>query len=262
MPAATPVGPDTLLVRLRTGRLLYVDAADSVIAPHLIQRGVWEEKVEAALHRLVRTGDVVVEAGANVGVHTLTLAQRVGREGMVHAIEPNPELQALLRRTVLANRLTARITLHALALGAQDGKATLLVDPASNGGGNLRARPRAPTHLKRHEVALRSLDSLFAAHGPIQGLRMDIEGSEQPALEGARALLGRSAGAWVMLEWLPRVMRGGAKGPGPAALVATLRSLGFDDPGVIGPEGQIEPIGYEALPELESAELLLRRRSA
>jgi FkbM family methyltransferase len=54
--------------------------------------------------RVVRPGMVAVDVGANVGVHTLWLARAVGRDGRVHALEPEPELPAAHARRARGER--------------------------------------------------------------------------------------------------------------------------------------------------------------
>src|SRR5687768_8794135 len=50
----------------------------------------YEPEVQRTLRRFVRPGDTVVDVGANMGIHTMLLADAVGPNGRVHAIEPNP----------------------------------------------------------------------------------------------------------------------------------------------------------------------------
>ena len=42
------------------------------------------------LCRLVRPGGVAIDAGSNFGYHALDLAGPLGRDGRIHALEPNP----------------------------------------------------------------------------------------------------------------------------------------------------------------------------
>jgi len=256
IPTAVGAGDGILLVRLRNGRVIHVDTADAMLAPELIHRGQWETKVEAALHRLVEPGQTIAEAGANLGVHSLTIAERVGPSGRLHSIEPNPHLAALLRRSLMANRLHARATLHQAALGDHDGVATLWIDPHSLGGASTLWR--APqSHPVQQTVPLTRLDTLLAGTAELHGLRMDIEGAEALALAGAREVLARSPRAWVLLEWLPVVMPGGSQGP--AKLIETLQAQGFRHLALVRPDGTGEPIEAGRLLGVASAEVLARR---
>src|SRR5690348_2077690 len=50
--------------------------------------GEFEIQTSAALRRIVRPGNCVLDIGANIGAHTLTLAKLVGSAGKVFAFEP------------------------------------------------------------------------------------------------------------------------------------------------------------------------------
>lgn len=54
---------------------------------------------------IVRPGDVVVDGGANWGVHALYLAKLTGSTGRILAFEPHPEVVEELRWNVKKKRL-------------------------------------------------------------------------------------------------------------------------------------------------------------
>jgi hypothetical protein len=61
---------------------------DTDISKVLAETGEWEEQPLQILLSIVREGDTVIDAGANVGAMTVPLAKRVGPTGRVHAFEP------------------------------------------------------------------------------------------------------------------------------------------------------------------------------
>ena len=50
--------------------------------------GGWEPKTLKFLRDNLRSGDVVIEVGANVGAHTLVMSRIVEKSGHVYAFEP------------------------------------------------------------------------------------------------------------------------------------------------------------------------------
>jgi hypothetical protein len=65
----------------------------------------WREReIHRALRRLLRSGDVFIDGGANIGIYTLLASQLVGPAGRVLAIEMMPDTAAILRRHVRENR--------------------------------------------------------------------------------------------------------------------------------------------------------------
>jgi hypothetical protein len=97
------LGPDAAMTRLLDGHVLLVDPQDESVASHLIAHGYWESWISDVVRRIVGPGDRVLEIGANFGYYTVAMARRVGADGSVVAFEANPQIAALLRRTVVFN---------------------------------------------------------------------------------------------------------------------------------------------------------------
>jgi len=149
------------------------------------------------LGAVLRPGMVFVDVGANIGEFTLFGAKRVGSSGKVLAFEPGDAMVDVLARNVAANRLT-QVEIHRIGLGDRDATLPLFApgpaegeDPhlystyrRAHGGG--AARPV-------QTIRIRPLDDVLAEH-PLERLdvmKIDVEGGELPALEGARATLAR-----------------------------------------------------------------------
>lgn len=60
---------------------------------------------------IIRPGDVFVDVGTHVGTYTVPIANIVGSEGLVVAIEPSP-LHKILKINVELNKLTNVIILN------------------------------------------------------------------------------------------------------------------------------------------------------
>lgn len=82
--------------------------------------GEFSEAEIDVFRQIVRPGDVVLDVGANIGGHTLYLAQAVGPHGKVLAFEP----QRMLFQTLCANMAINSITnayCYNQALGEEHG---------------------------------------------------------------------------------------------------------------------------------------------
>ena len=66
------------------------------IGRSIVTTGLFDLAVSELLARLIDPGDIVVDAGANVGYMTVLAATAAGRSGRVLAFEPHPELFAVL----------------------------------------------------------------------------------------------------------------------------------------------------------------------
>jgi FkbM family methyltransferase len=85
-----------------------------------IAAGGWEPEVKQCMARFIKAGMTVLDIGANVGAHTLTMAQMVGPLGMVYAFEPmHWAFMKLLHNLQLNPALYARVTPLKFALGQE-----------------------------------------------------------------------------------------------------------------------------------------------
>jgi FkbM family methyltransferase len=91
-------------------------------------------------HRcLVAPRDVVIDLGANIGTSTIPIAQHTACR--VVAVEPVPEIFAVLCRNVADNGLASRVTCVQAAINkAISGRAQMIL-PERNGGGGEVSRP-------------------------------------------------------------------------------------------------------------------------
>ena len=142
---------------------------------------------EATMFRqLVQEDAVVVEAGANIGAHTVLLAQLVGELGTVHAFEP----QRLVFQTLCANlalNQCVRVFAHQQGLGENRGEMVLPnVDPRqSNNFGGLSLLADGPGE----KVEIVTIDSLGLDRCDL--IKADVEGMEVPVIAGARKTIAR-----------------------------------------------------------------------
>ena len=134
-----------------------------------------------------RPGDVILDIGAEVGTDTLAFAEAVGPKGRVIAVEAHPVAFRLLQRTVERSGLQDRVTCVHAAITRSVGSVTI-----ADGANTLKSTvvEGGPGHVVRGL----SLDELCSELGlaEIALLKMNIEGAEREALQGAAATLARS----------------------------------------------------------------------
>ena len=151
--------------------------------PAWLSRGV-QTREETFWRGLALDGLVIYDVGAFHGILTLFFAARGGR---VIAYEPNEGNHARLIENIKLNGLT-NVQVRKLGVGAALGSGTLHFSPEMAGGGTLRANGIA---TMSQPVEITTLDhDIAAASLPAPDLiKIDIEGWELEALEGARATL-------------------------------------------------------------------------
>ena len=173
--------------------------------------GSWEKHFAELFSYLVRPGDRCVDAGANVGVHTIRLARLVGRGGEVIAFEPDPEVVQRARRNVSLNDL-ANVHVIGAAASEQAGEMRLF-----------RPNPwdtnRARASLTRHRyltgptvmVPVTTIDAICAG-APVALIKIDVEGHEAAVVRGAADTIARHAPS-IVFACDPRLLQNPGQSP-------------------------------------------------
>jgi FkbM family methyltransferase len=136
---------------------------------------------EYEAYRGPRRGEVVVDAGAGIGIFTVKASLQVGTTGIVYAFEPEPENYSLLEENTRSLR---NVKTHRLALWSTTGRKTLHLSPWW--GAHTLTPLQGHRETRRIEVKAARLDDLVStAHF----LKIDVEGAEVEVLKGARRIL-------------------------------------------------------------------------
>lgn len=156
---------------------------------HSFIHGSYQAGVREFMLRFSGPESIVVDIGANVGIFTLPLAARM-TTGRVYAFEPNPTVLTHLEKGIIDNGLQHRAVPIAVALGALDGDATLLV-PKEGVGSATIASGNATTADETLSVKVLRFDNWWQDIGkpPVDVVKIDVEGHEPEVLEGMHELL-------------------------------------------------------------------------
>jgi FkbM family methyltransferase len=152
------------------------------------------------IRRYLRPGDHFIDGGANVGAYTLLAASLVGQSGRVDAFEPSPLEASRLRENIERNAL-AQVRVHEAALAEEPGRADFTIDRSS--GNRLRRNEDEGSAVKIVEVA--TIDNAL----PLQYAmaKLDLEGAEPLALQGAEHHLAAGSPPVLLLEIVDRFLR-------------------------------------------------------
>jgi FkbM family methyltransferase len=250
---AVPLGED-LLVRTPSGWLLQ-PAEDLALLVGLLETGGRHEPGACHVIRAILSpGDLAVDAGAHVGIVTLVMAGLVRNGGHVLAVEPNPRLAALLRRTAVLNNLGGVVSVEACALGAAPGRATLTFAETTMSS-SLLPLAGAGTGV---EVPVRTLDSLLPEGSTPALVKLDVEGAELDAWSGMRGLLASSPNLAVTVEFGPSHLR--RAGVAIGDWLAAFTREGFVPWVIEEPTGTISPLRRSGLENVFSLNLLMLRQ--
>jgi len=205
--------------RIIAGHEFFFDPATD-IGMELLMRGQFERDAIAICAQYIRPEGIVVDVGANIGVHAVHFAQ-FARLGKVICFEPGRSTFAILLRNV--DHLSNVVPLN-LALSASTGLQTLFVaaDAAYSG---LKDTGRKPI-LRRETIACFKGDEILAAlldHRRVDFVKIDVEGLEMQVLQGLQALLV-SHQPVIFCE----IYGGRNSNPDPEATVRFCVSIGYD----------------------------------
>ena len=139
------------------------------------------------LRSICRPESYVIDAGANIGSHTVPLAQHVGPEGRVLAFEPQAAIFALLCENIELAELE-NVTAYHAALGRATGTISIPdidYDAPANFGG-----VEVSEFTNGSPVALRTLDE-FVTLPRLDLVKIDVEGMEREVLAGGERLINQ-----------------------------------------------------------------------
>lgn len=174
--------------------------------------------VRGAIERYLSPGDTFVDAGANIGFFTVVGANIVGPQGKVIAVEMIDETAAILRTHVAINGL-ANVTVVEQALSQRAGEEIVAHLPVDHvGQATLLAETLHGARTREIRVTTTTLDMITQGLERIDLMKIDLEGAEAMALEGAQDMLQRTRR--VIFEARP-------DDKGVSATVDALRAAGF-----------------------------------
>jgi FkbM family methyltransferase len=169
----------------RHGTFLY-NVNDAFIGRSLDLYGEWCEAELTVLGQVVRSGDVVLDVGANIGTHTVFFSKQVSDPGVVYAFEP--------QRLTFQN-LCANCTLNALSnvltrqVAVGDDKKTIRI-PVFNPEREMNFGAIAMKEDEAGEpVEVIRIDDLSLRRCNL--IKIDVEGMEPAVLKGAAETIQR-----------------------------------------------------------------------
>jgi FkbM family methyltransferase len=142
-----------------------------------------------------KTGDIVIDVGAAFGFYAIMASKRVGQQGKVIAIEPQPDSFGMLNRNIKLNKLANIVTLN-YAVSSGKTKVKLYSSYST-------IAERAGQGLQSYvEVSADTLDNLLRQVGidEVNWIKVDVEGAELDVLKGAVGILSRSRDIALLVE--------------------------------------------------------------
>jgi len=153
------------------------------IDKQIISRGVFEPKMTTVAEDLIKSGDVVLDVGANIGYYTVIFSKLVGEFGKVFAFEPTKHFREVLKQNVESNKLK-NIEIIDVGLSNKTQKLSIDIGPSS---ATLHS-PDGYDHIVGNEdISLITLDEFIRSRKleKIDFIKIDIDGHEPLLFKGA-----------------------------------------------------------------------------
>jgi FkbM family methyltransferase len=151
--------------------------------------GDHEPWIQELLKTELREGDCYYDAGAHTGFFCAIASRFVGSSGRIVAFEADPGNAAVLA-SVLAKNSISQATIKEVAVWSSSGQVTFERAPDVSNQTQGHVVCGEGPEARRASVPAIRLDDVFGEGGPApQLIKMDVEGAEWEALQGARRLL-------------------------------------------------------------------------
>jgi FkbM family methyltransferase len=169
-----------------------------------IRRGNWREPELELLPLALRSGETVLDIGANYGLYSYHLSRILGSAGKVYAFEPVPFTVETLR---MIKRILRINNVEIIDKGLSDKPGTISFElPVQDNGapaaglahiaGRDNDRPGKETQIRYNgsrvvEAQVLRLDDFLPKHVDVPLMKIDIEGAELMAFRGAASTIDR-----------------------------------------------------------------------
>ncbi|MER2511857.1 MAG: FkbM family methyltransferase [Nitrosomonas ureae] len=213
-------------VRKRLGNGLRIMLYPEDRLSEMIFKETFEREEQKFVSMLLRSGDIFVDVGANIGLFSLIAGRRIGSRGRVIAFEPSRGTFERLIGNVRSNHLD-NVECVQLALSDHNEVRELAVFVEGFAAWNSLARPTSGTQFETELVQCTTWDA-FASQAKIDTvtlMKIDVEGWELNVLNGASQTLNSSNAPHLLVEFTDANAE--ASGSSCAAVYRHLELLGY-----------------------------------
>jgi len=159
---------------------------DSAAFKDFLQHNSHEAGEVRFLESIIRPGMKVIDVGANIGITSVTIARKIGKDGKLYSFEPAPHYFRILQQNLSSNRIQ-NVEAFPLALSDSTGETEFYLKELSSG-------IIFEKEAKKTRVSIVTIDSFLQQREVerIDFINMDCEGSELLVLRGAKETLRKN----------------------------------------------------------------------
>jgi FkbM family methyltransferase len=195
-------GQDEILVRTEVGYILCA-ATDHAVLACLIDTGELERGTRLLIQRFLSPGDVFVDVGANLGLHTLAAARAMQGRGKIIAFEPFEPTKRLLEKSVWMDGFSEITEIHQAAVSNKIGHQKLFLGASSGHHSLFPLDTPSGLSAKTVEVPLVRLDGIIHTGQKVNLIKIDVEGAELEVLDSAVSVIKHNPDIALIVEFGP-----------------------------------------------------------
>uniref|UniRef100_A0A7S1SEP2 Methyltransferase FkbM domain-containing protein n=1 Tax=Alexandrium catenella TaxID=2925 RepID=A0A7S1SEP2_ALECA len=208
----------------------YNKTEDRGISREIQEHGRWEEDTLRYVCDILASEDGnYLDVGANIGALTIPLVPCL-KGKQVFAVEAVPSNAEHIMASVLANQYQGVVVIPNAVGGPSDAPTVTMNVPKHVKGASAVSGNRPVQDLVSQVVVRQtSLDAIAAKEPGMKNLllmKMDIEGNEGRALEGARTLLATFPPCYIQIELVPRFLKNAGTSIG--SVIELLNDAGYN----------------------------------
>lgn len=196
-----------MIVKTLHGFNLFIDPIfDKGIERRIYNYGTYEAGTLWCFDFFIKPGDVVIDAGANIGLTSIYASKLTGSKGVIYGFEPLNSTFEILCKNISINRIK-NIVPSQIALSNYNGKGKIYPNIHINRGAasfNSNQVEQIPI-----EVEVKTLNSWVKENNifKIDFIKIDVEGSELELLKGASELFQHNPKPTICVEYSEEVSR-------------------------------------------------------
>lgn len=254
-----PCGPDEVLLKTEAGYVMCPMSDRSILAC-LADTGDLERGTRLLIQRALRPGDVFVDVGANLGIHTLAAATALQGEGKIIAFEPFETTCRMLEETVRINGYAPMTEIHQAAVSNSAGRQSLYLGKSSGHHSLYALDAIDAASVTAVDVVTLRLDDVIATDQPVNMIKIDAEGAELAVLDSAVATIGANPDIALIVEFGPSHLA--RNGQSASDWLARFAALGLEHRAIDPSSGTLACWDLARLEAIDSINLLFARPNA
>jgi FkbM family methyltransferase len=173
-------------IKTKYGALLAIDPSSlDVYISITINDGVWDQHIFNSCKKLLSTGDVFYDIGANVGYYSIEVAKLFGDRVRILSFEPQPSLCRVVAISGALNELR-NLEVYEAMIGAENGCGEIFIPRHSIHASSI-SRETGAKRINCLKVTLD--DAIDDGLPPPNIIKMDVEGGELEVIQGASKTL-------------------------------------------------------------------------